>query len=141
MTRLATAALLILSTLSCTAPCTKAARAICKVHSEGDACSWLLDRPRSDAQAQLLCQGVLPMAEDLAADPQSAAALNLWQGARSRLVEAGMQPDPGHGNIDQKLIRAGGVAGHLVDQAEKGMRADEDHVNEAAAHALEGENK
>ena len=65
----------------------------------------------------------------------------MWQGVRSRLVEAGMKPDPGHGNIDQKLIRTGGVAGHLVDQAEKGMHADEEHVNEAAARALGEDNK
>jgi hypothetical protein len=89
----------------------------------------------------LLCEGILPAAQDLADDPSSAAAINLGQGARSRLVEAGMQADPGHGNIDQKLIRAGGVAGHLVDQAEKGMHADEQHVNDSVEHALEGENK
>jgi len=124
--------------VACKPPCNKVARLVCDIPSEGDACSYLLDKDSKDADAQDLCKEILPQAHALSENRDSTTAMMIWQGAREKLIRAGMVADPTHGNIDEKLIRANGVAGHIVQDLHVNMQAGEQHVNESAQQAVNG---
>lgn len=124
---------------ACTPPCVEAARRVCDIESQGDACSFLLNRDRNDQPAQALCREILPAARGLGDDPHSPAAWADWKGARQKLVQAGLHEDPRHGDIAQKLIRADGVAGHLVKSLEDHSTEAEQRTTEGAQRALDGE--
>ena len=127
-----------LAVVACKSPCNKAARLICDVPGEGDACSYLRDRDSKDTDAQDLCKEILPQAHALSEEPDSTTAMMIWQGAREKLIRAGMEADPAHGNIDQKLIRANGLAGHMVQDLHANMHIGTDHVNDSARQAVDG---
>ena len=120
-----------------TPPCTKLARAICDVGSEGDSCAFVLHVERGDDRGQAMCKELLPTAKDLAADPQLASARDAWRESRGRLGELGFTADPLKGRIETKLKEAGGVAGHLVDRLEKNSAEAERRTREGAENALD----
>jgi hypothetical protein len=124
-----------------TPPCTKVARAICDIGREGDSCAFVLGRGRDDAHAQLVCSDILPAAQALGADPKSESAWNDWMEARQKLQNLGMQVDPAKGNIANKLIQAGGLAGKVVKDLQDNSKAAEQNTMQAAQHALDEANR
>jgi hypothetical protein len=115
---------------ACTKPCTKVARAVCDVGSEGDACAFVLSIERGDANGQALCAEVLPAAERIGESPAE------WIAARAVLARGGFQADARKGRIDEKLKSAGGAGGRVVEQAGQLYERIERERTEAAERVL-----
>jgi hypothetical protein len=120
-----------------TPPCTKAARAVCDIGREGDACAFLLNRESSDQHSQDVCREILPAAKALGEDSRSPANQAAWDEARRSLADLGLQRDPSRGNIATKLVNAGGLPGKLVTDLKENSRAAEENTAAAVQRALD----
>jgi hypothetical protein len=138
--RLLLSAALLTAACNLTPPCAKTARLICEAGSgEQDACQFLLNRARDDAQAQGVCKDILPAAVALGQDPQSQTAQNDWQEARRSLEVLGFHKDFSKADIGNKLINSGGLGGKVVRDLRDHSKEAEEKTNAAAEHALQGE--
>jgi hypothetical protein len=124
-----------------TPPCAKLAKPVCDVGSEGDACAFVMNLDRNDEHAQAICKQITPAATALAQDPKSAEALAEWKTARVSLAALGLVTDVTRSRIDEKLKRANGIGGRLVDQAEKNSALGESQTAEGAERAFDAVNK
>lgn len=120
-----------------TPPCTRVARQVCDVGSEGDSCAFILAVDRGDSRAQKMCSAILPAAKELNAHQSDPGARAAWLEARTRLGEFGMKNDPMKGRIENKLKAAGGTAGRIVEKAEAAHDLEESRVNEAAGRIFD----
>ena len=114
-----------------TPPCTKVAKVICNVGTEGDAFAFVLNVDRGDEHGQAVCKQVLPSAQLLALEPQSQEARDGWTESRTALGLIGLQADAKKGSIESKLKGSGGLGGKLVDEYEKNQAQDEQHTKES----------
>lgn len=105
-------------------PCTRLAKVLCDLPSEGDSCAFVLDLGRGDADAQDTCEEVLPSALVFAADRSNADARADWADARELLGEHGFQANARKGQIGEKLKAAGGTAGRLIERVDEAMELD-----------------
>ncbi len=121
-------------------PCMKAAKAVCDIPSEGDACAFLLNADRANEPLQAVCKNIAPTAVALGKDPTSEPAKESWKAARLQLARFGLITDEKRGQIADKLKRANGIGGKLVDSLEKNTALDEKETAERAQRALDGEN-
>lgn len=106
-------------------PCTRLAKVVCDLPSEGDTCAFVLDRGRDDAQAQELCDELLPAAIVFASDRSDADARAEWMDARRRMGEHGFQANALKGRIGEKLKAAGGTAGRMIERVDEAMELDQ----------------
>lgn len=111
-------------------PCTKLAKVVCDLPSEGDTCAFVLAQDRSDPDAQALCDEVYPQAKLFAIDRSDEDAREVWAQARALLMDAGMEADPRAGRIEEKLKRAGGAAGRTVKSLEDSMELEQRQFEE-----------
>jgi hypothetical protein len=124
-----------------TPPCTKLARKVCDVGSEGDACAFLLNIQKDDERAQTMCNGLAVAGAELAAAPGSAEARKAWAESREKLAELGFKTDAAKGRIENKLKAAGGTAGKMVESLEKNMELGEKKITEEAEKLLDSASK
>lgn len=99
-------------------PCTRLAKIVCDLPTEGDACAFVLGIGRNDATGQALCSDLLPAASEHARDRSDVAAKAEWQHARAELEREGFRPNPRAGRIDERLKAVGGAGGRVVEGLE-----------------------
>lgn len=97
-------------------PCTRLAKVVCDLGSEGDVCAYVLDKERGDGSAQDTCADVYQAAVAFAANRNDADARAEWADARRRLAKEGFQADALKGRIEEKLKAAGGSAGRMIER-------------------------
>lgn len=106
-------------------PCTRLAKVVCDLPSEGDVCAFVLDRDRNDTDAQDLCEDVLAAAVVFAADRSDTDARANWTDARRQLAEQGFKANALKGQIGEKLKAAGGTAGRMIERVDEAMELDQ----------------